>query len=164
MRAVTRGVRKRVAIVVAVLAIGVGASACFPDITPGIGPSDPLKSEVLRHMNYDRAIRGVPQMHYSPKLDNLAGNWAWAMATVYGFVHQDLGSILRGPDFAGWYTLGENILVGPGNMNAGQMEAAWMNSPGHRANILNGNFNAAGVGYFGGPDGRLFVVVNFGGI
>jgi uncharacterized protein YkwD len=49
-------------------------------------------------------------------------------------------------------------------MSAGQMEAAWMNSPGHRANILNGNFNAVGVGYWRVPDGRLWVAVNFGGI
>jgi len=45
-----------------------------------------------------------------------------------------------------------------------QMETAWMNSPAHRANILNGSFNAAGVGYVRGPDGRLWVVVEFGGV
>jgi len=164
MRAVTTSVKKRVAIVVAVLAIGVGASACFPDITPGALPSDPLKAEVIQRMNYDRVIRGVPQMHYSPKLENLAGTWAWSMASLYGFGHQDLGAVLRSPDFAGWYTLGENILVGPGSMSSYDMEIAWMNSPGHRANILNGNFNAVGVGYWRAPDGRLWVAVNFGGI
>jgi uncharacterized protein YkwD len=163
MRAV-KSVKGRVAILVAVAAIGIGASACFPNVTPGVGPSDPLKAQIFNHMNYDRAVNGVPQLMYSPKLDNLAGTWAWNMATHYGFTHQNLTNVLYGPDFAGWYTLGENILVGPGNMTAGQMEAAWMKSAPHRANILNRSFNAVGVGYWRGPDGRLWICVDFGGI
>jgi uncharacterized protein YkwD len=59
--------------------------------------------------------------------------------------------------------VGENILVGPGNMSAGAMEGAWMNSAGHRANILNGAFTVAGVGAAIGPDGRIWVAVDFGG-
>lgn len=163
MRAIT-GVRRRAAILVAVAAIGIGASGCFANVTPGVGPADPLKAQLFNAMNYDRAIRGVPQLQYSPKLDNLAGTWAWNMATHHGFTHQNLTSVIYGPDFVGWYTLGENILVGPKNMSANQMEAAWMNSPPHRANILNGNFNAVGIGFWVGPDDRLWVCVDFGGI
>ena len=58
MRAV-KSVKRRVAIVVAVAAIGMGASACFPNVTPGVGPSDPLKAEILNHMNYDRVVNGL---------------------------------------------------------------------------------------------------------
>ena len=163
MRAVT-SVKKRIAIVVVVGAIALGASACFPNVTPGVGPSDSLKAQIFNHMNYDRAVNGLPQLMYSPKLDNLAGTWAWNMATQYGFTHQNLGAVLYSPDFNGWRTLGENLLVGPGSMNAAQMEGAWMGSAPHRANILNRNFNAVGVGYWRGPDGRLWVVVDFGGI
>ena len=163
MRASTR-VRNRVAILVAVAAIGIGAAGCFPNVTPGVGPSDPLKAQIFNHMNYDRAVNGLPQLMYSPKLDNLAGTWAWDMATNRGFTHQNLTAVLYSADFAGWYTLGENILVGPGNMGAPQMEGAWMGSPPHRANILNRTFNAVGVGYWRGPDGRMWVCVDFGGI
>ena len=41
---------------------------------------------------------------------------------------------------------------------------AWMRSAPHRANILNRSFNAVGIGYWRGPDGRLWVCVDFGGI
>ena len=157
-------VKKQGAILVAVAAISVATSACFPNITPGVGPADPLKNAVFQAMNADRAAAGMAPLHYSPKLDNLAGTWAWTMATGRGFAHQNLSGVLSHPDYAGWYTLGENILVGPGNMNAHQMEAAWMGSAPHRANILNPSFNAVGVGLFHGPDGRLWACVDFGGV
>ncbi|MBQ7817244.1 MAG: Ig-like domain-containing protein [Oscillospiraceae bacterium] len=41
---------------------------------------------------------------------------------------------------------GENIAVG--QQDAEQVMESWMNSPGHRANILNGNFASVGVGAF----------------
>ncbi len=44
------------------------------------------------------------------------------------------------------------------------METAWMNSSGHRANILSPSFNAVGVAHVWGPDGRIWVVVDFGGV
>ena len=41
--------------------------------------------------------------------------------------------------------LGENIAAG--QWTPEEVVAAWMNSPGHRANILNGKFTKLGVGY-----------------
>ena len=60
-------------------------------------------------------------------------------------------------------TVAENILDGPGGMSPGQMESAWMDSPGHRENILNGAYPAAGVGIAYSSDGRVWVAVEFGG-
>jgi uncharacterized protein YkwD len=48
-------------------------------------------------------------------------------------------------------------------MSGPTMEAMWMGSAPHRANILNGAFNQIGIGYFRGPDGRLWGVQDFGG-
>jgi uncharacterized protein YkwD len=39
-----------------------------------------------------------------------------------------------------------------------------MNSSGHRANILSGNYNVVGLAFVNGPDGRLWVAVDFGGV
>jgi uncharacterized protein YkwD len=39
-----------------------------------------------------------------------------------------------------------------------------MYSAEHRANILSGNYNIVGIGYFRSGDGRLWVVQDFGGI
>lgn len=52
-------------------------------------------------------------------------------------------------------TAGEN-LAGAGSVEAAHKNL--MNSSGHRANILNGNYRAAGIGIVaGGPDGKMFV-------
>jgi uncharacterized protein YkwD len=40
---------------------------------------------------------------------------------------------------------GENIAMG--QRTPEEVVTAWMNSPGHRANILNANFTHLGVGY-----------------
>jgi uncharacterized YkwD family protein len=48
-------------------------------------------------------------------------------------------------------TAGENIAGGQGTPE--DVVRGWMNSPGHRANILNASFTHLGVGYFNGPNG-----------
>jgi uncharacterized protein YkwD len=60
--------------------------------------------------------------------------------------------------------MGENILVAPGGMSPAQLQGLWMGSAPHRANILSGAFNIVGIGYFRGPDGRIWAVQDFGGI
>jgi len=82
------------------------------------------------------------------------------MAATGSLVHQDIASTITGTSF---FTMGENILVGPAGYSPDQMEAAWMNSPAHRANILSGAFNQVGVGTAYSADGRMWVCVDFGG-
>lgn len=44
-----------------------------------------------------------------------------------------------------WVTFGENIAYGTGD--AAQAFSLWMNSPGHRSNILASRFHEVGFGY-----------------
>jgi uncharacterized protein YkwD len=155
---------KRAAAVAMTVVIGLGLSSCGFADTSSTGPSDPYAAALFNSLNYDRAVNGLPPLTYSPKLSNQAGSWADQMSRVNALYHQDLGALLYSPDYAGYRTLGENILVGPGNMSAAGMEGAWMASPPHRANILSGAFNIVGIGYVRGPDGRLWAVQDFGGI
>jgi uncharacterized protein YkwD len=162
MRATTR-LRKRAAIVVMAAAIALGTTACFPDVSSS-GPTDPYISALYQAMNQDRANNGLPPLSHSPKLENLAGTWAWQMASANSLYHQDLAGVLNTPDFQAFHTLGENIIVAPGSYTPQQLEAAWMASAPHRANILSGAFNVVGLGRFVGPDGRLWAAADFGGI
>ena len=57
--------------------------------------------------------------------------------------------------------MGENLLVGPA-MSGGAAEDLWMNSPGHRANILNPSFNHIGVAATQDSSGRWWYVAEFG--
>ena len=45
----------------------------------------------------------------------------------------------------GTYTVGENIAAGSATPET--VVKQWMNSPGHRANILNSDYEELGVGY-----------------
>ena len=156
--------KRRVALVAVAAAIALGASACGFANVSATPPSDPIQNGVLQAMNSDRQANGVPPLQWSPKLANTAGSWASVEASVNNMYHQNLTNVLNSPDYNGWYTLGENLLVGPGTMTPAEMESLWMNSSAHRANILNRSFNAAGVGYVRSADGRIWVVVDFGGV
>ena len=48
----------------------------------------------------------------------------------------------------GYTYAGENIAAG--QTSASAVMKSWMNSPGHKANILNGNYTHIGVGYVQG--------------
>ena len=117
-------------------------------------------SSVINAMNGDRSSAGLGQLCASAALNGYAQSWANWMAQNQSLTHQDLGGVLGGTSFN---AVAENILSGPGGMTVAQMEAAWMASPGHRANIMNGAYSAAGVGIAYSSDGRVWVAVEFGG-
>ena len=57
-------------------------------------------------------------------------------------------------------TAGENIA---GNSSNSSAVTAWMNSSGHKANILNGNFNYTGIGVVSSPKyGKMYVQLFIG--
>ena len=155
---------KRGAAVLVALTLAIGLSSCGFADTSASPPADPYTNVLFQALNNDRAAAGLPRLTWSPKLANLAGSWAYQMSQVGSLYHQDLGGIIYSADFYGYYTLGENILVGPHSIDAGSVESAWMASPPHRANIMSRSFNVVGIGWYWGPDGRLWAVQDFGGI
>ena len=155
---------KRAAAVAMTAIVGLGLTSCGFANTSSSGPRDSYQAGLFNALNYDRVMNGRPQLTWSPKLANAAGTWAHQMSNANSLYHQNLGALINSPDYAGYYTMGENILVGPGSMSPNSMEGAWMASAPHRANILSGSFNIVGVGYYRGPDGRLWAVQDFGGI
>ena len=57
-------------------------------------------------------------------------------------------------------TVGENIA---GNSSNSSAVTAWMNSSGHKANILNSNFNYTGIGVVSSPKyGKMYVQLFIG--
>ena len=145
-----------------VAALALGATACMPPPAPA-GPPDGVTTGVLDAMNRDRAANGLGALGWNNQLAGLATSWAAHLGTANGgLAHQDLTSILSSPGYGNYATLGENLLVGPATLSTDQMEAAWMASSGHRANILRASFTTAGVGY-SHTNARIWVAVEFGG-
>jgi len=157
-------VGKRTAAVVLMVIVALGLAACAPPPPPSGGPGDSFTSSLLQSLNADRARAGLPGLAWNGTLANSASSWAHQMSNAGTLYHQNLSALIYSSAYAGFHALGENILVGPGSMSAPSLEVAWMNSPPHRANILNGGFNVVGIGYYRGPDGRIWAAQEFGGV
>jgi uncharacterized protein YkwD len=112
------------------------------------------EAEVLRLVNEERAKVGCSAVTSDSALTSLAENFSTAMADEGFFDHTD-------PSGASpWDRAAKLGITGLGgeNIARGQADAAavmdaWMNSAGHRANILNCDFRTLGVGVHFGPGG-----------
>ncbi|MER6979998.1 CAP domain-containing protein, partial [Streptomyces carpinensis] len=112
------------------------------------------EAEVLSLVNQERAKVGCSPVTANTALTSLAENLSKAMADEDFFDHTDPSGASPWDRAArlGITSLGgENIARG--QADAAAVMDAWMNSPGHRANILNCDFNTLGVGVHFGPGG-----------
>lgn len=134
-----------------------------PSKKPSPSPTDAsARSEVLALVNQERAKVGCSPLSTSAPLTSLAQNFSEDMAARGFFDHTD-------PDGdtpwdraaqAGVQGLGaENIARGQADAQA--VMEAWMNSDGHRANILNCDYKTIGIGVHEGSGGPWWVQ-NFG--
>lgn len=117
--------------------------------------------------NEDRVVNHVQTLAYSEALARAAQLKADHMARNGYFAHESPAGLKPwhwfeevGYDFV---YAGENLAINFGD--SGDVEEAWMASPSHRANILNGNFTEVGIAtaqgmYNGRP--TVFVVQMFG--
>ena len=106
----------------------------------------------IQRDKYDRvALKGAKC------LDTFAERQAKAMAAQRRIYHQDLGPIMKTCNLS---TVGENVAYG--YPNGRSVVAAWMRSPGHRANILNPNFRLIAVGAYQDSHGSWYVAQVFG--
>ncbi|WP_328916453.1 MULTISPECIES: CAP domain-containing protein [unclassified Streptomyces] len=112
------------------------------------------RGRILALVNQQRAAAGCQALTASASLDTLAQNFSDDMAARGFFDHTDPDG--RTPwdraDALGVTSLGgENIARGQADAQA--VMDAWMNSPGHRANILNCDYKTLGVGIHFGTGG-----------
>jgi uncharacterized protein YkwD len=90
-------------------------------------------------------------------LDTYAERQARAMAKKGQLYHQELRPILKACNLS---MVGENIAYG--YPNGRSAVTAWMNSKGHRANILNSKYRLIAVGAYQNSRGTWYVSQVFG--
>lgn len=116
--------------------------------------------EVLKLVNQERAKQGLKALVLSDELTNVATIKAKDMRDKNYFDHT---SPTYGSPFEMMRHFGINYSSAGENIAAGQKTAqevmnSWMNSSGHRANILNKDYEQLGVGYVeGGSYGTYWV-------
>jgi uncharacterized protein YkwD len=101
-------------------------------------------------LNGQRARYGLPPLRLDKRLSLASRRYAKKMAAHHVFEHGDfVGRIRRAHYLRGArsWTVGENIAWGSQQLGTPQaIVQAWMNSPGHRANILSRSFRQIGIG------------------
>jgi uncharacterized YkwD family protein len=107
------------------------------------------EQQVVDLTNKERAKYGLPALKVDLALSKVAREKSRDMAVNHYFSHYSptYGSPFEMmKKFGISYTAaGENIAKG--QRTPQEVVAAWMNSPGHRANILNKNYTHIGVGF-----------------
>lgn len=121
-----------------------------------------LEKQVFELVNDVRAERGLPPFQWDEKLARSARKHSQDMVDRSFFSHTN-------PDgespFDRMREAGISYRAAAENIAAGQPDAAsvldsWMNSPGHKQNIL-GNYRYLGVGVAFGGDHRVYYTQNF---
>ena len=109
-----------------------------PTASSGTGQTD-LASDVVKLVNAERAKMGLSALRVDSELTRAACIRAQELVQLFSHTR---------PNGANWSTVspsahGENIAMGYRNANT--VMTAWMNSQGHRENILRSTFGSIGV-------------------
>jgi len=106
----------------------------------------------LAALKNDSEVQRVARIKAQDMVDN---NYFSHTSPTYGSPFDMLKSFK-----ISYKTAGENIAGNSSNSNAA---TAWMNSSGHKANILNSNFNYTGIGVVSSPKyGKMYVQLFIG--
>ncbi|MFE3718218.1 sigma-70 family RNA polymerase sigma factor [Streptomyces cyaneofuscatus] len=134
------------------------APAPKPPPPPAPAPAPPASEggQVLQIVNTERAKEGCGPVTSNDLLATAAQRHSADMAAQDYFSHtsldgRDPGDRITAAGYR-WSTYGENIAKG--QRTPADVMRAWMDSPGHRANILNCSFKEMGIGKVdsgGGP-------------
>ncbi|MEW2416506.1 CAP domain-containing protein [Streptomyces sp. NPDC046866] len=119
--------------------------------SPGQNTSAPASgavAEVLALVNKERAAVGCPAVTLNPQLTRAAQDHSVDMAGHATMSHtgsdgSDPGQRISAAGYA-WSSYGENVAYGYSTPE--QVMEGWMNSPGHRRNILDCSYKEIGIG------------------
>lgn len=117
-----------------------------------------LEDEVIRLTNVERTKRGLPALAKNWELCRVARYKSEDMLNRGYFAHN---SPAYGSPFDMMESFGLRFTAAAENIAYGQRTPAevmnaWMNSPGHRSNILSGNVSEIGVGVAKKSNGTLY--------
>jgi len=116
------------------------------------------EQKVVELVNIERQKNGLSTLALDSSVSNVARTKSKDMAANNYFAHQSptygsAGDMLKQSGI-NWSAWGENIASGQRTPEA--VVTAWMNSEGHRANILSSNFTKIGVGYTTNSNGTPY--------
>lgn len=154
MRRPSRPRRLAAVLAAACVALGVGLVAPAPaaafSTMHGVR-LNAVEARLASLINAARTSRGIPALTVAPGTTDLARDWAYNQAVKNVLYHNP--SLVSGVESHGsrdWRAVAENVGRG---WDATSLFNAYMNSPGHRANILDRGLRYLGIGWVERPDG-----------
>ena len=149
-----------VALTAAILASGGGVATSLATAQPAQAAStqseiDVAIAQILNETNAERANAGLAPLRLNASINVVAQKWTESMATQKSMYHNPSYQFQMPQP---WMRVGENVGQG---YTKDTIVAAWMASPGHKANIL-GDFTHIGLGYWIDETGRGWFTQNFG--
>ena len=114
---------------------------------------DDAAAHVVNLVNEERAKAGLSPLTADRSVTSAAQRRAREIETNFSHTRPNGSSFSTALSEAGvnYRSSGENIAYG--QTSASSVMQGWMNSSGHRANILNGNFTKIGVGHYKSASG-----------
>ncbi len=100
------------------------------------------ENEIADRVNSERGMRGLRPLRVTLSLMNSARSWSGRQASERRMYHSN------------WPGMGENVAYG--QKGPTDVMHAWMNSAGHRANILNPKYTEIGVGVVVASNGQAY--------
>ncbi len=127
-----------------------------------------VEQRVFDLINHERANHGVPALVMRSDLCGVARGHSQEMAEYNYLNHENIAGMSAADRLTNagiaWRTCGENIAYNSGYADpAARAVVSWMESPGHRQNILNEAFTHTGVGVAQGASGTYFFTQVFAG-
>ena len=126
-------------------------SLAFDGVTYNVTRDDDMAWRVLDILNKERADYGLPAFTMDRRLMDVAMGRAAEITVKFNHVRPNGTSCFSVYPMAsaanGWnglYACAENIAAG--QTTPEEVMASWMDSSGHRKNILNGNYVSIGIG------------------
>lgn len=140
-----------------------GASTDSSDSIPDYSVGS-MHEQVLALTNSHRAANGRAALVANAQLSQAAQAFAELMGRENFFSHTSPDGTSAGERIAqtgyDYRTWGENIAYG--QKTAAAVMNGWMNSSGHRSNILNSGFKEIGIGYYLDESNTAYWVQDFG--
>ncbi|MGS2640793.1 CAP domain-containing protein [Streptosporangium sp. LJ11] len=125
------------------------SASTTPTPAPSSAPGSSLSEEVVRLTNVERQKNGCGPLVSDPQLRSAAQGHSDDMAAKNYFSHtsqdgRDMTDRIKASGFSPMRAWAENIAMG--QRTPAEVVTAWMNSSGHRANIVNCAYTHLGVG------------------
>ncbi|MEU3405248.1 CAP domain-containing protein [Streptomyces sp. NPDC006670] len=122
--------------------------AAAPPAPQASGAPADVQAAVVALVNQERAAAGCPAVTVNPMLTQAAQDHSADMAAHATMSHtgsdgSDPGGRITRAGYQ-WQTYGENVAYGYDTPE--QVMEGWMNSPGHRRNILDCSYREIGIG------------------